>query len=299
LIVPSIHLHRRGITRLGAIVVVIFCLFVAGLGVMLLTRFREAATRAQCENNLRLIGVAFRAYHGNPDDRNARLKLPPSYLADGYATWAVIIAPHLSNDSPLVQWDLQKSYFAQPTETREARLIQFFCPSRHRLEALSSAGDVEVGKHFPGGLGDYASVAGDRDTDWTGPNATGALVVADVLERQDDRIVKWKSRTSLESLTRGEAYTMLLGEKHVPVDHLGDAAFGDGSLYNGQHPASFSRIAGPGYPLATSIDAPFNKNFGSGHNGVCIFLMADASRRVLTTDTSEFVLGEMARREKD
>jgi prepilin-type processing-associated H-X9-DG protein len=42
--------------------------------------------------------------------------------------------------------------------------------------------------------------------------------------------------------------------------------------------------------------APFQRNFGSYHNGVCNFLMADTSVRTMTIDTSEFVLGEMARR---
>jgi hypothetical protein len=82
----------------------------------------------------------------------------------------------------------------------------------------------------------------------------------------------------------------------VPLDHEGDAAFGDGSFYNGQHPASFSRVAGPGFPIAPSPNAPFNKNFGSAHNGICNFLLADSSRRALAINTSEHVLGEMARR---
>jgi prepilin-type processing-associated H-X9-DG protein len=44
------------------------------------------------------------------------------------------------------------------------------------------------------------------------------------------------------------------------------------------------------------MDAPFNKNFGSAHSGVCQFLMADGSFRAMATVTSEVVLGEMARR---
>jgi hypothetical protein len=289
--------RRPGITRLGVIVMLVLGVFIAGIGIMLLARHRETAERTQCKNNLRLIGMAIRAYHGAPDDGNARLSLPPSYLADRYATWAPIIAPHLVNDSPLIQWDLQRSYFAQPTEVREARLIMFFCPARRRPDSLSSAGDVDGDKLFPGGLGDYAAVAGASDLDWTGPKADGAMIVADVLERKDDRLLKWQNRTSLKSLTRGDG-TLLIGEKHVPADHFGDAAFGDGSLYNGQNPASFARIAGPGFPLANAMDAPFNKNFGSYHNGVCQFLNADGSVRTLATHASEFVLGELARREK-
>jgi hypothetical protein len=122
------------------------------------------------------------------------------------------------------------------------------------------------------------------------------MIVADVIGRKDGRIVDWSSRTSLAMLTRGDSYTFLLGEKHVQEGHIGDAAFGDGSLYNGSHPASFSRVAGPGFPLARSIVDPVNANFGSYHNGICHFLMADTSVRPMTIDTSEDVLGQLARR---
>ena len=258
---------RRGITVIEVLVVIMICLVGAGLGVMLLARHRDNAQRAHCQNNLRLIGNAFRAYHMNSSaDEKARV-LPPSCIADGYATWAVILAPHLIDKHPLTQWDMEQTYFAQADEARQARLAMYFCPARPRADTLSQAGDVDsTGKHFPGGLGDYASVAGDgsAEHDWTGPKANGAVIEADVIERKDDRIVKWKSRTNIAGLTRGDSYTFLVGEKHVQADHFGAAAFGDGSLYNGQHPASFSRVAGPGFPIA-SIDAPFNKNFGSGH----------------------------------
>jgi type II secretory pathway pseudopilin PulG len=292
-------IQRRAITVLEVVVVLVVCIFTAGLAVMLLARHRENAQQVQCRNNLRAIGKAFHAYH-DASSANERLRyLPPARIADGYATWAVLLAPHLVKEHPLHQWDKQQSYFAQKDEVRESRLIIYFCPARGRTGTLSLSGDLDkTNKHFPGALGDYACVAGDgsADHEWTGPNANGALVVAEVIDRKDERILDWLSRTSLSSFARGTAYTLLAGEKHVPADHQGDAEFGDGSLYNGQNPASFARVAGPGFPLANAIDAPFNKNFGSYHKGVCQFLMADGSFRALSTNTSELVLGRMARR---
>ena len=291
---------RRGITVIEVLVVIAICLVVFGLGIMFIAHHRDAARRAQCHNNLRLIGNAFQAYHAQSSaDERARV-LPPSRLAEGYATWPVFLAPHLIDQHALTKWDLQLSYFAQADDARQARLIMYFCPSHARTDLLSQAGDLDsANKHFPGGLGDYASVAGDGSADhaWTGPKANGALIEADVLERKDERILQWKSRTSLglASLTRGDSYTFLVGEKQVRADHLGDAAFGDGSFYNGQHPASFSRVAGPGFPIAWP-GAPFNKNFGSGHPGICHFLLADTQVRALTLNTSEHVLGQMSRR---
>ena len=289
--------QRYAITRIEILVVVVVASFAVGVVAMILARHRDNAQRAQCVNNLRKIGQAVHAYHdASSADKDLRT-LPPSRLADGFATWAVLLAPYLQNEHPLNHWELEKSYFAQSDEVRQARLIVFFCPARQRADTLSQAGDVDAaGQNIPGALGDYASVAADNKKNWTGPDANGALVIAEVLERKDDQIVKWQGRTSLASLIRGESYTMLIGEKYVAADHMGDAAFGDGSLYNGAHPASFSRIAGPGYPLADAIDVPFNNNFGSWHRGICNFLMADTSVRPMANDTSEKVLGELARR---
>lgn len=292
-------MQRRGLTRLEILAALIATLFVAGLALMLLSRVREAAQREQCKNNLKLIGEAFRQYHDAPAEGQGLKRLPPSRIADGYATWAVLLAPHLTKDSPLLEWDPQLSYFDQKDAPRQAPLIQFVCPARNRSDLLSSAGDLDkADKLFPGALGDYANVAGDDANDWTGPNANGALVIADVLERKDGRIVKWQSRTNYDSLIRGQSHTLLVGEKHVQPIHLGDAEFGDGSLYNGDKPANFSRIAGPGFPLARSMDDPFNKNFGSWHKGVCNFLLADGSVNTMANDVSETVLGKLARRDE-
>jgi prepilin-type processing-associated H-X9-DG protein len=90
----------------------------------------------------------------------------------------------------------------------------------------------------------------------------------------------------------------LIGEKHVPPDGLGRADAGDGSLYDGQNPASCARVAGPGHGLAASVTEPFNNNFGSPHRGFCQFLYADGSVRPITVGINEAVLGQLARRGK-
>ncbi|MBM3996349.1 MAG: DUF1559 domain-containing protein [Planctomycetes bacterium] len=289
---------RRGITLLEVVIILLVGVVAVGVGVMLITRNREYALREQCKLNLKRIGEGIQAYHDASSVNEAARRLPPSRIAAGYATWAVLLAPYLTKEHVLQKWDEKKGYFEQADDVRHARLVFFFCPTRHRADTLSRAGDLDAAKtHFPGGLGDYACVAGDGSAahDWTGPSANGPFVMAEVTECKN-HVIKWQSRTSLASLTRGLSYTLLVGEKHVPADQQGEVKFGDGSLYNGQHPASFSRVAGPGFPIAGSIDAPFNNNFGSYHSRVCMFLLADMSARVYSADTNEIVLGQMARR---
>src|ERR1019366_197101 len=118
------------------------------------------------------IGLAIQAYHNASSANETLQRLPPSRIADGYATWTVLLAPHLIKEHPSHKWDPQLSYSAQPQEVREARLILFFCPTRIREDTLSHAGDLDtVKKHVPGALGDYGCVASDGEDDWTGPTA--------------------------------------------------------------------------------------------------------------------------------
>lgn len=285
---------RSGLSRLD--VAIVAALAVLGLGLLLtfLGRVRDPAARVECAEHIRLMGVAILAHNEQTK------QLPPSAIDKPYATWAVVVASKVPKGakSALSQWDLERSYFAQSDDARQAQVETFYCPARKRVSGLSVAGDDAEGKFFAGALGDYAAVAGNGDAafPWDGPHANGAIILGETLEKQGDRILKWKARTSLESLPRGQSSTMLLGEKHVPLGSFGRAAVGDGSLYNGGNPTSYARIAGPGFGLASGPEAPFNSNFGSYHPNICQFLMADGGLMVRTNDTPEALLGTLASR---
>jgi hypothetical protein len=303
-------MHRSAITRVELIIILVLAGFAAGLLVLLLARQRENGLRLQCMNNLRRLGEAVHAFHdkssapGDEGKPGAGPFLPPARIADGYATWAVLLAPHLASEHPLLHWDVSRPYFSQDVSVRQALLAPYFCPARERPSALSSQGDTEPKTHVhaAGALGDYAAVSGTGDAarPWDGPEADGAIVLGEVLQRQANRIVLWRGRTSLGAIqaARGLSATLLIGDKHVPLAELGRATAGDGSLYNGQHAASSARVAGPGHGLASSVTDPFNTNFGSGHRDLCQFVLADGSVRSFDISISEMVLGQLARRGK-
>jgi Protein of unknown function (DUF1559) len=290
---------RSGLTVAELAVLVVMLTIVVGLLLTAIPHMRASAQRAQCANNLREMGMASRAF------RDARGFLPAARIAEGYATWAVQIAPylHISKDNKLLLWDLSKTYYLQGDEVRTAQVALFFCPARRRPPQMSNSGDGPLSgkpdtRDYPGALGDYAGCSGDGDPDrpWQTADADGAIILGDVLKRSGDSILDWRGRVDLGALTTGQARTILLGEKHVPWGHFGERRFGDGSLYNGDYPASSSRIGGPGYGLAASPEAPFHEQFGSYHPGICQFLMADVSVQALTNSISEDVLGRLTRR---
>jgi Protein of unknown function (DUF1559) len=301
---------RRGLTLVEVLILIL--LAILGLAVLFvyLQSSRDHSKRIQCANHLKSMGEAIYYFEGSAENlKQAKLSpqgrgpahhfLPAARIADGYGTWVVQIAPYL-NSQPLPIWDLQKSYFAQSDEARQASIPEFLCPARERESKISTAGDVDAqGRFMAGAVGDYACAAGDGDLQypWTGAAANGSIILGEVLEQKGDLITKWRSRTEFSSLKRGVSYTVLVGEKHVPVRKLGQADAGDGSIYDGSIPANFSRIGGPRYGIAVSPTAPFNNNFGSYHPGICQFLNADTSIRVLTTKVDEAVLGKLVVRE--
>jgi hypothetical protein len=296
---------RAGLTLIDIVVVVFLFLTTLGFLLTYILRQRENAMRVQCMDNLRRIGGAARTFHdtsGVALAGPAAAFLPAARIADGYATWAVQLAPHLASSSPLDAWDLQRSYFAQGPKAREATLASFFCPARLRVRTtlVSSAGDLDpaTGAHVPGGLGDYAGVAGNGDPahDWTGPDANGPIILGEVLQKEESLILRWRGRVSLNDLTRGQSYTLLFGEKHVPVTGLGQPQFGDGSLYDGALPANSTRVGGAGHGLAQAADDPYRTNFGSYHPGICLFAQADAAVRPVAVTIDPELLGTLTTR---
>jgi hypothetical protein len=291
----SAALARPGFTFLELIVVLFIAVVVISLFVVLIQKMRERSNRVLCENNLREIGKAISLFEGR------QRYLPPSRIADGYATWAVLIAPDLAKTSLLEQWDLEKPYFEQPQAARQAQFRYYYCPARRDPPQNSVSGDVagQGTPNVPGALCDYACAAGTDGPKhpWMTERADGPFVVGKVIARDGERITEWEPRIRKKDLRRGLSHTVLIGEKHVPLGSFGEAQAGDGSAYNGANPASFARVAGPGFGLAPSATAPLNRNFGSYHVGVCQFLMADVHVEAMAVSVSETLLGELVRRE--
>jgi hypothetical protein len=271
-------MQRPGWTRIELLLCLIVLVTATGLLATLLLYSRSPAQRLECEMHLKTIGAAVHAFH---DDRKT---LPASCIAPGYATWAVQISPYLKGDEgkALNQWNVGLSFYDQPAQIREGQVGVYYCPARRFPVQLSISGDVPISSAAPlvnhaGALGDYGCSPTSDNTayPWTSPDADGAVIVGEVLEKSDNKILRWKARTTLEDLRRGQTYTILLGEKHVSMGEFGQGRFGDGSLYNGDYPASFARIVDERHPLALEPTDPFNLNFGSWHPGICQFLMAD------------------------
>jgi prepilin-type N-terminal cleavage/methylation domain-containing protein len=151
--------NRQGFTLIELLVVIAVISVLVGLLLPAVQRAREAANRISCANNLKQIGLAMYQHEV------ATGYYPPSALARGKATWAVLILPYLEQDNLYNNWDLSRKYYEQVPVARQTSVRTYFCPSRRTASgppALSVSGDIQANDptntHYPGGLSDYAVV---------------------------------------------------------------------------------------------------------------------------------------------
>jgi len=307
---------HRGFTLVELLVVIAIIGVLVALLLPAVQAARESARRMQCANHLKQIGLAIH----NFEDAN-KVLVPARMENYGGVTWAVFILPYLEQTAFAQQWDLNRWYYDQGLNgntTRQTQLKVMYCPSRQRNLKVSQNNDIpEVGSsaapanvNVPGALGDYASSNGDTDADFIiAPN--GALIQAlvtytsgqinptmngQVLCSAPPCVVQtWVSRTRLSMITDGTSNTLVIGEKYVRLSSYGNNE--DTALYNGDRPDPTLRVAGPKFPLAWTVNEPYNRQFGGIHPGICQFVFLDGSVRPVSTVTSGTILGLLARRD--
>ena len=313
----------QAFTLIELLVVIAIIAVLVGLLLPAVQKVREAAARMSCSNNLKQLGLAVHNFHSTNNF------LPPArFNKDGVGAWTVLILPYLEQGNLLSQWtSINDSYYLQTAAVRQATVKTYQCPTRRTGQAISvndnTRGDVPESSNppggktvaYPGSLGDYACCFGDNPTNNIEPsddttNGTGMMVRAVATQTSDKlHITVWKSATTFASVTDGLSNTFLMGEKHVPIGHLGQGEIlstgkyiGDACIFNGDALENMGRSAGAFNPLAlgpndNDTDAQPNvENFGSWHTGVCQFVFGDGSVHALANSIDTKILGYMANR---
>jgi prepilin-type N-terminal cleavage/methylation domain-containing protein len=221
---------RRAFTLIELLVVIAIIAILMALLLPAVQKVREAANKMTCANNLKQMGIACHAYH------NDYSTLPPSRLANNYATWCVMIQPYIEQQGLYKDWDLSRRYVDQPVAAvRTTSLKLFYCPSRRNPPLQSEPGGPDG--NFPGALGDYAGCGGDRmgyngELDGfnatTGGGANGVMVIAES-QVASNRLTFWAGQMRIAYIFDGTSNTFLIGERHVPISMFGNQ-IGDASI---------------------------------------------------------------------
>jgi hypothetical protein len=258
-----------------------------GLLLPAVQKVREAASRTKCANNLKQMGLGVHNYH------DARGKLPPSRIADQYATWHVMLLPFIEQDALYRSWDLTKKYYDQTTFDVTANVPIYLCPARRGPPQIGQIAEA-VATGAKGALGDYAVASSDTTANVPGAydmaDATGAIIIG--VRRADG---SWDSQTTFASVADGLTNTVLIGEKHIKLNQFG-LVNGDRTIWNGDSIDVFTRAMGPGLGLVGDLNLGSNQRFGSYHPGACQFVYGDGSVRTVTVTVPEDTLSLLVRR---
>jgi prepilin-type N-terminal cleavage/methylation domain-containing protein/prepilin-type processing-associated H-X9-DG protein len=288
---------RPGFTLIELLVVMAIISILISLLLPAVQKAREAASRTSCLNNLKQLGLAVLNFE------SAQKCLPPARIVRlnkdnddddlkvrGGATWAVYLLPYLEQENAFQLWNFEAWYHYQVAGVRQYNVSTYYCPSRRSPAdmLLSVSGDPLA---FPGGMGDD-----DGDGHWEqipgalgdyacsmGSSALSTSGGAFRLDNPFDRGVR------LSLIRDGTSNTILIGEKHVPLNYGGQGGW-DCSLYDGDSPGCSSRVGGPLAPLAQSL-RDMGWKFGSAHPNACNFVFVDGSVHTLYTAMSPTILG--------
>jgi prepilin-type N-terminal cleavage/methylation domain-containing protein/prepilin-type processing-associated H-X9-DG protein len=156
--------RRRGFTLVELLVVVAILAVLIGLLLPAVQQVRGAASRMQCANNLKQLGLAMHGYH------DARRAFPPAYVNKGGSWqnsgfgfthgWAPFLLPYLEQQ-PLFnryRWDLPQ-YAPENGPVIAAQLRVFQCPSAPEQDRYMTFGPFAYFK-TQGACGDYAVALG-------------------------------------------------------------------------------------------------------------------------------------------
>lgn len=293
------QIHKRSAFTLIELLVVIAIISVlVSLLLPAVQQAREAARRSQCSNNLKQIGLAIHNFE------NARQTLPSSRLGPQHGTWLVQILPYVEQEQLYNLWNVSTTYYVQSLAAQTTQVPMFYCPTR-RTSMLStqfeiSSTGIPDSQLYPGTMGDYAGNGGQfAGAIVDDPLCKGAMCQA-LSQVTNSQIVSTQSRTRMRDFTDGTSQTFLVGEKHAPRARYGQSgpSWGDGSIFNGDFPRNYSRIAGlPKFNLGLGPDdlsGPFHCKFGSDHAGICQFLFTDGHIVPINTSVDLTVLNRLA-----
>ena len=177
----------------------------------------------------------------------------------GGASWAVYLLPYMEQDNPYQRWNFAMWYHYQDASVRQFNVPSYFCPSRRgpSTDLLQSVwGDLLA---FPGVSDPIDTMATAIGRTFREPWPTAGTLAAWGLLRPRRAVAfnqknpaNWDKGVGLRDFYDGLSNTILLGEKNVPRDQWGVEGW-DCSTYDGDMPVCSGRVAGPDYPIATTL----------------------------------------------
>jgi prepilin-type N-terminal cleavage/methylation domain-containing protein/prepilin-type processing-associated H-X9-DG protein len=307
--------RRPAFTLIEMLVVISIIAVLAAIAIPAVMKAREAATRIECTNNLRQLGVACHAYHqemgyyptAGYDDFSA-----PWFVTTGtgllttpvagwqqHAGWGYQILPYLGEDNAWTGGAASSSPATQAANPMKQAIKFFLCPSRRNLTTYTYTNPL-----FPFEYTPQAGTYTMAPCDFAACNGN-VVPAAGVVANNGMVLTTWDGSTTwnpppagtskplrnvvrAEDVLDGASYTMLLGEKAANVnlsassripneDDMGFAAAFHHSNFNTIRFATQTLLPLRDLDITTTNNYPTGGCFGSIHPGTFNVLMADGA----------------------
>ena len=296
---PKQTLDRRAFTLIELLVVIAIIAILIALLVPAVQKVRAAAARAQCQNNLKQIGLALNNFHGQfkvfPP---GALRSPatgtvgPFYKRFGVTangvrhSWALFILPYIEQDALFKQYKINSDWAAAVNQAaRETPVSIFVCPASAGAHPRMNVSSVKA-----------------AGTDYAPNNAYGAALESlGLVDVSTDRngILQVNKAWSIPEIRDGTSNTFLVSECAGRPDEwrAGGLAIVNGQTdggwadHNNEYITHGFDGAGTASPGACHTNCTNNNEVYSFHTSGANHAFADGSVRFIpaSMDIRQFV----------
>jgi prepilin-type N-terminal cleavage/methylation domain-containing protein/prepilin-type processing-associated H-X9-DG protein len=307
---------RAGFTLIELLVVIAIIAILIGLLVPAVQKVREAAARAQCQNNLKQLGLALHAHHDTKKTLPAGAYNQSASATNqtGGTTWLVHILPFVEQAAIHKQYDFTKNYNDASNVNLAVGNLKvpiYYCPSGSQALSGNSGeafnGIRNFSCHYYGNMGPAdttnphtITIGGQTFSYPVGtPNNNGQNSQAGVLTAQTNFST---ATVRLVDILDGTSNTIMVGERSITETPPAAPNAGYRSWVRGQNGG-----AGASKNVRYKINEQPNGNyngsnnfndmaFASNHSGGAQVLMGDGSARFLADSTDLLILKASASR---
>jgi prepilin-type N-terminal cleavage/methylation domain-containing protein/prepilin-type processing-associated H-X9-DG protein len=289
---------RNAFTLIELLVVIAIIAVLIGMLVPAVQQVREAASRAQCQNNLKQIGLALHGFHDvykhlPPGYRCPAPQRDPNYTAPGWG-WAAILLPHIEqgNLARGINFDLPIEHPANQA-ARTTPLPLYTCPTDSSTGVFTVL-DAKGNALTQAATNSYAASFG---------------VGVDIDEELDEGngLFFRNSKVRLLDIRDGTSNTFAVGERaalFTQTAWAGAVSYGTTRITPGAPTRNVGAVEeAPTQPLVHIAVHTLNdpnadpEDFFTSHLGAGMFLFADGSVRPVRIGTSLTVLQALATRD--